>query len=210
MDDDESYENNKKVVIWKNVESNCILSILSCIIIGFIVFIVYMCLNTFVYTYSKQECFIESVTGPTKLPSESLKYWNTCRCGAHCVSWVPCVTLTASLDSEKDYKNKTIYDVIEKYGNGNHECTFKNNRKCEKGDQVEIIKNHLVWTNNTIRSYTNSTVSCYWNDDSDIVYLEYNLIVNYIILGITISIFLCVICCLVCVINNRCKCINEI
>jgi len=190
----------------KKDTSNCMITILTLITIGCIGFIVYMSLDIFLYGYSKQECFIESVTGPTKLPSESLEYWNTCRCGAHCASWVPCISLTASLTSEKDYRNKTLYNVIEKFGNRNGgECTFKTDRRCDKGDQVDIIKNNLIWANNTMRSYTNSTVSCYWNEDSDIVYLEYNLSIHYIILGGIIAIFLCVLCCFSRVIYNRCK-----
>ena len=191
------------------VTCNCIIFILCLVFIIFLSLVILITLNIWVFGYNEYDCNVQKITYPSEIPCNSTSpNWITCDCGNKCSSWTPCISLYAKIiDNIADNiaDNNTVYPVRKSITNTNPHCTF--NHQCSKTTDFDSL---LISINDTVNSYINSTITCYWKSDSDYVYLEHDNIPAYIVLGIFIFFLLCVFCGIIKAIEYRSEIPNNI
>ena len=88
--------------------------------------------------------------------------WIECDCGTYCTSWAPCINLYIDLSPNIVIKNELYYYR-------NNVCIFYN-RECP---DTENLERYLNEAQDLYNKYINTTVSCYYNEDMNVTYLDY-------------------------------------
>lgn len=145
--------------------------------------------------YEKTTCQVLDVQKPKVCPSSNMDHWTKCSCGSRCKSYNPCVNLRVITDI-----NDEIYDLKETQ-NKNTPCTFFK-KECIDHSGSDF-NNKLEYANNTYNKYINTTMSCYFSNDENFVFIEKEYIVHYIMLGLfVIGLIVCCLC-EFCLVRNK-------
>ena len=163
------------------------------VVIGFISFIYFLDqyfvpLSRISY-FDEDICNITRVDYPITLPTpENNENWIRCDCGKYCQGWSPIISLYS--DFNEDTLIKYSFEEDHKtYTFGSNECP-----------DMENVIDTMIRLNESInkaRTYINSSIDCYVNDNYSEIYLYLELdfietLIPLMILGIT----LCGCCCM--------------
>ena len=119
---------------------------------------------------------------------KNLDHWTKYSCGNKCRSYNPCVNLKVTIDESDE-----VYNLKENQDASNKPCTFFR-KKCMDNSNLNF-DSRIQYANNSYNQYINKTISCYYDDDKDFVFIEINFIVHYIILAVVCIGF--IICCII-------------
>lgn len=170
----------------KREEYNLCLMLICLIWIIFTIILIFLGLQMWFYGPQEYTCQIQKITYPQEIPSNvSSSNWNTCTCDRICQSWTPCITLYANV---MDDSQNELFPVEESVKYKNDKCTFTD-KICSESRDFNAV---LTQVNKTILPYKNLTTTCYWDGESDYVYLSYTLKYKYMaFIFITLSL-LCI------------------
>jgi len=158
----------------KRKEYNLWLIFICVLWVVFATLLIFTGLQMWFYGPQEHTCQIQKITYPQEIPSNiSSSNWESCSCGRICQSWIPCISLYANVI---DDPQNELFLVKESVKYKNEKCTFIDHTTCSESRDFNTV---LMQVNKTIIPYKNLTTTCYWDGESDYVYLSYTLKYKY-------------------------------
>lgn len=144
------------------------------IILLFVIFVEFIVPLLHADGFEEGFCNITDITYPTDIITyNDTSNWVECDCGTYCTSWSPCINLYTDLSP-----NVVIKDEL--YYSRNDICTFYN-RECPDAENYQNLERYLNEAQALYNKYINTTVSCYYNEDMSVIYLDYSVNVDLFI-----------------------------